>query len=172
MPAAACASRPQGRASGREYAFLSTWLLECERAPVWEVIFDQRAWPSWWRGLERVVEIDRGDEIGIGAHSRLTWRARLPYSLVFEAKARVVDAPYLVVADVSGELTGTGSWRLYEQGGTTAVLYQWNVALSKRWMSALGPALTPIFRSNHDWVMRNGGEGIAEVLGCRLLASS
>ncbi len=73
--------------SANEYTFLSTWLLECDRDRVWEAIYDERAWPSWWRGLESVVELDPGDEIGVGAHSRLTWRAKLPYSLVFEAKA-------------------------------------------------------------------------------------
>lgn len=154
-----------------EYRFLSTWLLECERERVWEAIYDQRAWPSWWQGLESVVEIDPGDEIGIGAHSRLTWRARLPYALAFEAKARVIEKPRLVVADVSGEVTGTGSWRLFEQDGVTAVLYEWKVATAKRWMNLLTPILTPVFRGNHDWVMRKGGEGIAGLLGCRLLAS-
>ena len=153
------------------YQFLSTWLLECERERVWEAIYDQRAWPSWWQGLESVVELDPGDEIGIGAHSRLTWRARLPFSLVFEAKARVIEKPRLVVADVAGEVTGTGSWRLFEQDGVTAVLYEWKVSTSEPWMNVVAPVLRPIFRSNHDWVMRNGADGIARLLGCPLLAS-
>ena len=37
-------------------------------------------------------------------------------------------------------------------------------------MNALAPALQPVFEWNHNWVMRNGGVGIAELLGCRLLA--
>jgi hypothetical protein len=28
-----------------------------------------------------------------------------------------------------------------------------------------------VFAWNHDWVMARGGEGIAKLLGCRLLAS-
>ncbi len=118
-----------------------------------------------------MVELDPGDEIGIGAHSRLTWRAKLPYSLVFEARARVIERPRLVVADVCGDLVGTGSWRLFEQQGVTAVLYEGKVSASKRWMTLLAPVLNPVFRSNHDWVMRNGATGVAELLGVRLLAS-
>ena len=76
-----------------EYRFLTTWLLESPREPVWEAVFDQKSWPSWWRGVEDVVELDPGDEHGVGSHSRLTWRSKLPYDLVFEAKTRTVERP-------------------------------------------------------------------------------
>jgi hypothetical protein len=82
----------------------------------------------------------------------------------------VVSKPRLIEADAFGELTGHGRWRLFEQDGVTAVLYEWNVATSKRWMNAMAPLLRPAFQWNHDWVMRNGGTGIAELLGVRLLA--
>jgi hypothetical protein len=153
-----------------EYRFLTTWLLECERERVWEAIFDQRSWPSWWRGVERVVELDPGDATGVGSHSRLTWRSMLPYDLVFEARTTVVDRPRLIEAEASGELAGRGRWRLFEQQGVTAVLYEWNVHTTKRWMNAISPFARPFFEWNHDWVMRNGGTGIAELLGCPLLA--
>jgi hypothetical protein len=38
-------------------------------------------------------------------------------------------------------------------------------------MNLLSPIARPVFEWNHDWVMRNGGEGLAALLGCRLLAS-
>jgi uncharacterized protein YndB with AHSA1/START domain len=155
----------------REYRFLTTWLLDCAREPVWEAILDQRAWPSWWRGVREVVELEPGDENGVGSHSRLTWRSRLPYDLVFEARTRVVERPRLIEAEAFGELTGTGRWRLFEQDGVTAVTYEWNVATTKRWMNALAPLLGPVFEANHDWVMRSGASGVARLLGCRLLAS-
>ena len=70
-----------------------------------------------------------------------------------------------------GELEGVGRWRFYEQDGVTAVLYEWNVATTKPWMNRLAPLLRPAFEWNHDWVMARGGEGIAKLLGCRLLAA-
>jgi hypothetical protein len=71
----------------------------------------------------------------------------------------------------TGELTGTGHWRLYEQAGVTAVTYEWNVSTSKRWMNALAPVARPLFQYNHNVVMRWGGEGLARHLGCNLLAA-
>jgi len=142
-----------------QYSFLTTWLLGAPREPVWEAIFDQQAWPSWWRGVEDVVELEPGDEDGVGSRSRLTWRSRLPYDLVFEARTETVERPRLIEASAAGELTGTGRWRLFEQDGVTAVLYEWNVSTSKPWMNALAPLLRPAFELNHNWL-----------LGCPLLA--
>jgi hypothetical protein len=52
----------------------------------------------------------------------------------------------------------------------TAVVYEWNVRTTKAWMNALAPVAKGAFKSNHDYVMRNGGVGIAKLLGARLLA--
>ena len=35
---------------------------------------------------------------------------------------------------------------------------------TKWWMNTLAPLLEPVFRSNHDHVMRSGGEGLARRL--------
>jgi uncharacterized protein YndB with AHSA1/START domain len=154
-----------------EYRFLTTWLLEAERERVWEAIFDQRSWPSWWRGVEDVVELDPGAADGVGSHSRLTWRSKLPYDVVFEARTRTVVRPHLIEADASGELEGVGRWRLFEQDGVTAALYEWDVHTTKRWMNLLAPIARPLFKVNHDWVMANGATGIAELLNVKLLAN-
>jgi hypothetical protein len=53
----------------------------------------------------------------------------------------------------------------------TAVLYEWNVATTRVWMNLVAPIARPVFEWNHDWVMSRGAEGIASLLGCRLLAS-
>lgn len=39
-------------------------------------------------------------------------------------------------------------------------------------MNVVAPLARPIFRRNHDWVMRIGGEGLARTLGAPLLARS
>jgi len=40
-----------------EYAFLTTWLLDSPREPVWEAIHAQEEWPRWWRGVEEASEL-------------------------------------------------------------------------------------------------------------------
>jgi hypothetical protein len=153
-----------------EYRFLTTWLLESEREPVWDAIHDQKSWPSWWRGVEEVIEFDGGDAEGLGARSQMTWRSFLPYNLVFATHTTRVERPHLIEGQVDGELAGTGTWRLYEQDGATAAIYEWNVRTTRSWMNLLAPIGRPIFAWNHNWVMARGGEGIASLLGCRLLA--
>ena len=77
---------------GAEYQFLTTWLLESRREPVWEAIYDSEAWPGWWRGVKRAERLAPGDEDGVGSHSRLTWRSKLPYALVLEAPRLIEEA--------------------------------------------------------------------------------
>jgi Polyketide cyclase / dehydrase and lipid transport len=154
-----------------EYAFLTTWLLDCPRQPVWEAIHDQERWPQWWRGVEEAEEVHRGENGDVGSVARMVWKSLLPYRVSFEVTTIRVEHPYLLEGRAVGELEGIGRWRLYEQGGVTAVLYEWNVSTTKPWMNGLAPLLRPAFEWNHDWVMRRGGEGLAALLGCRLLAS-
>lgn len=155
-----------------EYAFLTTWLLDSPRQAVWEVIHDQARWPEWWRGVEEAEELSRppGGE-DIGTVSRMVWKSLLPYRVEFEVTTTRVEHPHVLEGHAVGELEGVGRWRLYEQGGITAVLYEWNVQTTKPWMNLLAPLLRPAFEWNHDWVMARGGEGIASLLGCRLLAA-
>jgi hypothetical protein len=154
-----------------DYSFLTTWLLESPREPVWEAIYNQAHWPQWWRGVEEAEELRPGDEDGIGTVGRMVWKSLLPYRVGFEVTTTRVERPHLLEAHAVGELSGIGRWRLYEQDGITAVLYEWNVATSKAWMNLLAPIARPIFEWNHDWVMARGGEGIARLLGCHLLSS-
>jgi uncharacterized protein YndB with AHSA1/START domain len=158
----------------REYSFLTTWCLGAPRDRVWDAIWDSERWPQWWRGVvasERLVE---GDEDGVGQVGRYTWRSKLPYALDFEMTTTRVSKPHLLEGEAKGELSGVGRWRLFEEssdgGPVTAVVYEWNVRTTRRWMNLLAPVARPVFQWNHDWVMRNGGEGIARLLDCRLLA--
>jgi uncharacterized protein YndB with AHSA1/START domain len=154
-----------------QYSFLTSWLLEAQRERVWEAIYAQERWPEWWRGVEEVEERAPGDGGGVGAVSGMVWKSFLPYRVQFQVTTTRVERPHLLEADADGELAGVGRWRLYEQDGVTAVLYEWNVATTRAWMNLLAPLARPVFEWNHDWVMARGGEGIARLLGCRLLAS-
>ena len=111
-----------------DYRFLTTWLLDSPREPVFDAIYDQASWPSWWRGVEEAAEIQPGEESGVGTVARMVWKSLLPYRVEFEVTTTHVERPHLLQADAVGELTGVGRWRLYEEDGVTAVLYEWNVA--------------------------------------------
>jgi uncharacterized protein YndB with AHSA1/START domain len=153
-----------------EYRFLTTWLLEAERERVWDAIYESERWPEWWKGVLEAEKLEEGNETGVGQFGRYVWKSRLPYRLEFFVRTTKVERPYLLEGDASGELAGIGRWRLYEQAGTTAALYEWNVRTTRAWMNLLAPVARPIFATNHNYVMRNGGRGLAERLGARLLA--
>jgi uncharacterized protein YndB with AHSA1/START domain len=153
------------------YAFLTTWLLRAPRAAVWDSIQDAAAWPEWWRGVESVEELDGGDGARVGSCYRVRWRSFVPYAVEFDFRVERVEFPMLMSGGATGDLEGTGTWRLYEQDGVTAVTYDWRVCTTKPWMNAVAPVARPIFEWNHDWVMARGGEGLAARLEVELVAS-
>ena len=152
------------------YAFLSTWLLHAPRTEVWDALQDPIAWPAWWRGVESVEELDGGDGERVGSRYGVRWRSLVPYSVEFEFEVDRIERPLLMAGRATGELEGTGTWRLYEQDGITAVTYDWRVATTMPWMNLIAPLARPVFEWNHDWVMARGGEGLARRLGVELLA--
>ena len=121
-----------------QYSFLTTWLLEASREAVWEVLQDVERWPSWWRGVERTSVLD-------GDRYRVAWRSRIPYELEFDFAVERTESPREMEGRATGALTGTGHWRLFEQDGVTAVLYNWHVQTTKRWMNAIGRVARPVF---------------------------
>jgi hypothetical protein len=153
-----------------EYRFLTTWLLEADRERVWDAIYESERWPGWWKGVLEAEKLEEGDEAGVGQYGRYVWKSRLPYRLKFFVRTTKVEKPHLLEGDASGELAGIGRWRLFEQGGVTAALYEWNVRTTRAWMNLFALFARPVFAVNHDYVMRNGGHGLAKLLGARLLA--
>ena len=147
------------------YRFLTAWLLDAERRAVWGALRSAERWPEWWRGVERVTVLAPDERYLIA------WRSRVPYELEFEFAVDELDEPRSMSGEASGELTGTGHWRLFEQDGVTAVTYEWNVRTTRAWMNLLSPLARPVFEYNHKVVMRWGGEGLARRLGCNLLAA-
>jgi uncharacterized protein YndB with AHSA1/START domain len=152
------------------YRFLSTWLLEAPRQDVWDVIADAEAWPEWWPGVTATVETRRGDERRVGSRHRVRWRSLVPYAVEFEFEVDTVDEPLYMAGRATGDLEGTGVWRLYEERGVTAVTYDWRVRTALAWMNAVAPIARPVFEWNHRWVMARGGEGLARRIGAPLLA--
>ena len=154
-----------------EYRFLTTWLLEAPREHTWDAIQDVLRWPEWWRGVVSVNELEAGDANRVGSRYAIRWRSRIPYPVRFEFTVDRAQRPVVMEGRARGELSGMGRWRLFEDGGVTAVLYEWNVSTTKRWMNLVAPLARPNFAHNHDVVMGWGGEGLARLLGARFVSA-
>ena len=153
-----------------DYAFLTAWRVAAPRERVFELLHASERWPEWWDGLDRVVKLEEGDSDGRGSLGRYTWRSVMGYRLEFDMRITNVERPYRMDGAATGELTGTGSWRLYEDDGATAVLFEWRVSTTRAWMNALAPVARAVFRWNHDRLMRAGGRGLARRLGAELVS--
>src|SRR5919202_4228199 len=81
------------------YRFLTTWLFDAPREPVWEVIYDAAHWPEWWRGVVRTEVVDE-------RLWRSAWRSVLPYTLEFEFEILRAERPTLLEGRARGELAG------------------------------------------------------------------
>ena len=137
---------------------------------MFQAIWDSDRWPGWWRGVEAVTTLEKGDDEGVGSLGRYVWKSKLPYRLEFDTRITLVERPHRMQGQASGELAGTGTWRLYEEDGVTAAVYDWNVRTTAPWMNLLAPIARPVFAWNHDVVMGWGAEGLSKLLGARLLA--
>ncbi len=70
-----------------------------------------------------------------------------------------------------GELEGEGTWLFSEENGLTKVQYNWNIKTTKAWMNNLAFLLKPMFKFNHDIVMKWGAEGLAKKLHAKLISA-
>ena len=138
--------------------------LAAPRAAVYAALREVGAWPQWWRGCERVECLAAGAGNGVGACHRILWRGRLPYRVAIETEVVEVAPGALLRARSHGDLAGEGSWRFADVAAGTRVQYLWEVRTQRRWMRLAAPLLAPLFRLNHDWLMRAGADGLAHRL--------
>jgi carbon monoxide dehydrogenase subunit G len=150
------------------YRFVTFWQVDAPIDAVWDAIVHPERWPEWWPGVLAVDELARGDESGIGNVRRYAMKSRLPYALTFQTRSTRVEKPYVADGAATGELEGTGRWRLGERDGGTLVRYEWDVRTTQRWMNLFAPLARPIFEINHHALMRRGGEGLGRWLGVRV----
>jgi len=151
------------------YEFTTIWRVEAPLEVVWNEIYHSELWPTWWKGVEAVVKMREGDEIGVGAIHRYTWKSKLPYRLSFEMEVVRIEPPSLLEGVARGELDGRGLWQLTSEGETeTIARYDWQVQTTKPWMNLLAPVARPLFKWNHDVVMNWGAQSLAQRLGVQV----
>ena len=146
------------------YFFLTNWRFDASIEQVWAAVYHSENWPQWWSSVQRVVELEKGDAKGVGSVKRYEWRGRLPYTLAFNMRTTLVKAPHALEGEARGDLEGTGRWELSHVDGATKVRYTWSVRTTQLWMNLLAPVAAPFFRWNHDFVMKQGEQGLARLL--------
>ena len=148
-----------------DYEFVSVWSIDAALPRVWATIKQPIGWPEWWRGVISVRELEPGDFAGVGSVHRSVWKSALPYRLEFDSEIVRIAENELIEARAFGELEGRGLWQFRPiDADRTRVQYDWNVKAAKPWMRYLSPIAKPVFRWNHDVIMRWGENGLNEYL--------
>jgi uncharacterized protein YndB with AHSA1/START domain len=144
-----------------DYRFITNWNINAPVERVYAAIEDANSWPQWWRGVISTVELEPGDATGIGSIRRTVWKSALPYKLEFGSEVVRIEKNRLIEVRAFGQLDGRGVWQLESNGDDkTRARYDWTVQTTKPWMNVLSPIARPIFRWNHDVIMRWGEEGL------------
>jgi uncharacterized protein YndB with AHSA1/START domain len=148
----------------QHYSFRTAWVVDALIERVWDTMADAERWPEWWRGVEDVTIAERGDADRVGELLRFRWRSPMRYRVEFELRTTRVERPFLCEARATGDLAGDARWRLFESAAGTALVYDWAVETTERWMNVLAPLARPVFTWNHDRVMAAGEAGLARRL--------
>lgn len=135
-----------------DYRFVTHGKVEGPIRLVYDILKDGENYSQWWPAFKssRVVGLKGSHKI----HSLV--RARLPYTLSFTTELVRENPPTEIEIRATGELVGSGIWRLRETEEATEIEFEWDVRVEKPLIKWLTPILKPLFRWNHDWVMRVG----------------
>jgi uncharacterized protein YndB with AHSA1/START domain len=146
------------------FDLVSQWRIHAPVDRVWAALTDVASWPTWWPYVHAVRTLREGGPEGVGAVRRIDWSTRLPYRIVIDVESVEVVHHQRLRGRSRGQLDGEGLWLLRAEPGLTDVTYVWRVTPKQRWMRWLAPLLAPVFRWNHDGVMRAGEAGLRRLL--------
>ncbi|GIW34617.1 cupin domain-containing protein [Meiothermus sp.] len=157
-----------------EYHFYDRWLIPASIEQVWESITQIELYTQWWGQVyDEVERLSEGHQNGVGARTRVKVHGSLPYKLSFVVESVEMEWPQMLVVKTTGDLVGTGVWRLRSVEGGTEVGYDWRPRAEFLLVRLLSPFLKPLFRYNHDWCMQQGEKGLLEWLaGARPMKSA
>jgi len=148
------------------YEFVTHWRFEhAAITEVADVLEDTASLPRWWPQLfKEVTIVQPGGEHAIGQVADCTCRARLPYTLHFTYVVVEQHYPYGSTLSSTGDLVGTGVWKLSARAGGVDVEYEWRVDLEKPFLRFISPLVRGFLAANHEWSMRRGEEGLRHEL--------
>ena len=158
--------------AAQQYDFLTKWRFEhCDIHEVADILEDTASLPRWWPELfKQVTIVQPGGNHALGQVARCACRARLPYTLHFTYTVVEEHYPNGSTIESTGDLIGTGIWRLASRENGVDVEYSWRVRLEKPFLRLVSPILRPLLAWNHEWSMEKGATGLRRELARRRLA--
>lgn len=155
----------QDKGNVNRYQFSVAWWTPAATDRAWEVLANYANWPAWWRGIQRVEVLRRGEESGVGTVLRQQWRSRLPYTLTFDLEMLQIESEKLLEGRASGDLVGTCRWTLAPVDGGTELRFDVDVRTGRWWMNLPIPFASKVVQASFESIMGWGREGLERALG-------
>jgi hypothetical protein len=144
------------------FEFVTNWSVEGTLATVNSILRDVESFPRWWRPVYVLAQvIEAGEPDGVGRRVQFTTRGFLPYVLHWELRVVQSHEPYGFGFTARGDLTGTGSWKLWQDHDRVRLQLEWNVRAEKTTVRAIARVSRTLVATNHSWAMAKGQEGLA-----------
>lgn len=155
------------------YHLVTRLELSTEPKRVWGALVQINEWPTWWKWLQHVEIVDRGNADGLGSVFRQSITSPLLYGFTWETEIVRLAEPSLIELESSGDLNGRGQFQIIDAlHGGTDFQFTWLVETGKRWMNLLAPLGRPAFTWAHDRLMTDFGIGLASATGADLVEVS
>ncbi len=146
------------------FNLITTWKIPASIEACWFSILEVEAWPNWWKYVDKVIEIDPGEENGINNRHKYFWSTCLPYHLNFELCVTQLIPYQLISFNAKGDLTGSGCCKLTQHNHYTQIQFEWNIQTTKLWMTLIAYIAYPVFKWNHRQVMHSGEQSLIRKL--------
>ncbi len=144
------------------YHFVDRWRVEGTVEEVGRILSDGPDLARWWPSTYLEVKtLEAGDpQTGLGQVGAVYAKGWLPYTIRFTF--RVVESfyPRGFAIEAEGDLTGRGVWTFEQDGPGVNLTYDWTIRADKPLLRTFSFLLKPLFRSNHNWTMRQGEQSL------------
>jgi hypothetical protein len=139
-----------------EYHFITHWRVQATQQEVMEILGDVMSLTRWWPSVYLdVVELEKGNEDGVGKRISLYTKGWLPYTLRWQFVVTEV-APDGFTLAAEGDFVGRGIWKFAQDGEWVDITYDWKIEARKPLLRRLSFLLKPLFSMNHEWAMKQG----------------
>jgi len=133
------------------YQFTSHWQLDAPARTVFDILYRVGDYPKWWPQFVKVTSI------GPNVHD-MTLQSLMRYRISYTLVNQKTDQKSLILrAKVDGDIRGTIEWDIDPRdGGGCIAHFREQVSGRMALLNAFSWALRPVFRMNHNHVMRDG----------------
>lgn len=145
-----------------EIKLFTRWRVEGNLPEIAAILGDAGGYAQWWpEAWTHSEEIDPGDATGAGSISTLTPKWQFPGGRPLSLRLVVDDRPQSWAVEVNGDLSGRGTWTLYQDGPVAEIGLEWRVLPSSLRLRLFGPIGRSVVRSTLRRLMRSGEAALA-----------